>query len=162
MVHPEMKKTDILEKYPRLMENVLLILHDFQNNNPRNYLSEKDLVSIAKYLNAPYSSIFGVASYYTMFSLTPRGKHIIRICRSPVCHMAGLSDIFTELQNILKINIGETTPDGLFTLETSECLGQCDKAPVMAVNEAIYGSLSAKNIDVVLRKYKKKRSSARK
>ena len=55
MVHPEMKKTDILEKYPRLMENVLLILHNFQNNNPRNYLSEKGLVSIAKYLNAPYS-----------------------------------------------------------------------------------------------------------
>jgi len=161
MVHPEMKKTDILEKYPRLMENVLLILHDFQNNNPRNYLSEKDLVSIAKYLNAPYSSIFGVASYYTMFSLTPRGKHIIRICRSPVCHMAGLSDIFTELQNILKINIGETTPDGLFTLETTECLGQCDKAPAMAVNEAFHGSLNAKNIEAILLKYKKKRSAAR-
>ena len=138
------------------MENLLLILHDFQNNNPRNYLSEKDLGLVAKYLNTSYSSVFGVAGYYTMFSLKPRGTHIIRICQSPVCHMAGVSDIFSKLQNILKINIGETTPDGRFTLETSECLGQCDKAPVMAVNEAIYGSLSAKNIDVVLRKYKKK------
>ena len=156
-----MKKSDVLEKYPPLMENLLLILHDFQNNNPRNYLSEKDLGMIAKYLNTPYSSIYGVASYYTMFSLKPRGKQIIRICQSPVCHMAGLSDMISELQNILKINIGETTPDGQFTLETTECLGQCDKAPVMAVDEALYGSLSAKNINAILRKHKKKRSSTR-
>ena len=162
MVHPEMKKSDILETYAPLMENLLLILHDFQNNNPRNYLSEKDLGLIAKYLNTPYSSIFGVASYYTMFSLKPRGKHVIRICQSPVCHMAGLSDIFTELQHILKINSGETTPDGQFTLETSECLGQCDEAPVMAVNEALYGDLCAKNIMAIIWKYKKKRSRARK
>ncbi len=143
------------------MENLLLILHDFQNNNPRNYLSEKDLGMIAKYLNTPYSSIYGVASYYTMFSLKPRGKQIIRICQSPVCHMAGLSDIISDLQNILKINIGETTPDGLFTLETTECLGQCDKAPVMAVNEAFHGGLNTKNIEAILLNYKKKRSSSR-
>ena len=97
-----MKKTDILEKYPPLMENVLLVLHDFQNNNQRNYLTEKDLALIANYLNTPYSSIFGVASYYTMFSLIPRGKHIIRICQSPVCHITGLSYFFTELNRISK------------------------------------------------------------
>ncbi len=138
------------------MENLLLILHDLQNNNPRNYLSEKDLGLTAKYLNTSYSSIFGVASYYTMFSLTPRGEHIIRIGQSPVCHLADLSDIFSELQNILKIDIGETTSDGQFTLETSECLGQCDKAPVMTVNEALYGGLSANSVKAILRKYKKK------
>ena len=161
MVHPEMKKSDILENYPPIMENVLLILHDFQNNNPRNYLPEKDLALIAKYLNTPYSSIYGVVSYYTMFSLTPRGKHIIRICQSPVCHMAGLSDIFTELHKILKINPGETTPDGLFTLETTECLGQCDNAPAMVVDEAIYGNLTAIKIKAILLKYMKKRRGAR-
>ena len=143
------------------MENVLLILHDFQNNNPRNYLPEKDLALIAEYLNSPYSSIYGVASYYTMFSLKPRGKHIIRLCQSPVCHMAGLRDIFTELYKILKINLGETTPDGLFTLETTECQGQCDIAPAMAVDEAIYGNLTAKKIKAILQKYMKKRSRAR-
>ena len=156
-----MKKTDILEKYPPLMENVLLILHDFQNNNPRNYLPEKDLALTANYLNTPYSSIYGVASYYTMFSLKPRGKHIIRICRSPVCHMAGLSDIFTELHKILKINLGETTSDGLFTPETTECLGQCDIAPAMAVDEAIYGNLTEKKVKAILGKYMKKSSRAR-
>lgn len=151
-----MKKIDILEKYPPLMENVLLMLHDFQNNNPRNYLSEKDLVLVARHLNTTYGSIYGVASYYTMFSLTPRGKHIIRICRSPVCHMAGVIDLFTELNKILKIDVGQTTPDELFTLESTECLGQCDRAPVMAVDESFYGNLTAKRIKAILQKYKKK------
>ena len=150
-----MKKKDILQKYPPLMENVLLILHNFQNKNPRNYLSQRDLALIAKYLNTPYSSIYGVASYYTMFSLKPRGKHIIRICRSPVCHLAGLSDIVTELYKNLKIDLGETTTDGLFTLEPTECLGQCDKAPCISVDDEYYGNLTAKKIKAILQKYKK-------
>ena len=141
------------------MENVLLILHDFQNNNPWNYLSEKDLFLIAKHLNTTLSAIYGIASYYTMFSLTPRGKHIIRICRSPVCHLAGVNDVFTELTKILKIDIGATTPDRLFTLETTECLGQCDSAPAMTVDEVLYGNLTAKRIKTIVQHYRKKKGS---
>ena len=152
---------DILEKYPPLMENVLLILHDFQNNNPRNYLPEKDLALIAKYLKTTYGAVYGVASYYTMFSLKPRGKHIIRICRSPVCQMVGASDLFTELNKELKIDIGGTTIDGLFTLESTECLGHCEKAPVMSIDEAFYGMLTANKIKSILQEYKQKSSRAR-
>jgi NADH-quinone oxidoreductase subunit E len=141
-----MNEKDILQQYPPLMENVLLILHEFQNKNPRHYLSEKDLTIIAKYLNVTHSAIYGVASYYTLFSLKPRGKSIIRICNSPVCNMAGSNDILKELCKILKVDIGETTADELFTLETTECLGQCDTAPVMSVNDACYGNLTAKKI----------------
>ena len=134
------------------MENVLLILHEFQNNHPRNYLSEKDLAMIAKYLNVSCSSIYGVASYYTLFSLTPRGKHIIRICNSPVCRMAGSKEILAELRKNLKIDIGETSTEGLFTLETTECLGQCDTAPGMSIDEVFYGNLTAKKIKHILSK----------
>ena len=134
------------------MENVLLILHEFQNNNPHHYLSEKDLAMIAKYLNVPCSSIYGVASYYTLFSLTPRGKHIIRICNSPVCDMAGSKEIVAELRKNLKIDIGETSAEGLFTLETTECLGQCDTAPGMSIDEVFYGNLTAKKIKHILSK----------
>jgi NADH:ubiquinone oxidoreductase subunit E len=148
-----MRKTDILKKYPPLMENVLQILHDFQNNNPRNYLSQKDLTMIAKYLNVTHSSIYGLVSYYTLFSLEPRGKHIIRICNSPVCHMAGSRDIFTALRKNLKIGFGETTTEELFTLESTECLGQCDQAPGMSVDETFYGHLSAKEIMPILKSY---------
>jgi NADH:ubiquinone oxidoreductase subunit E len=150
-----MKKKDILHKYPPAMENVLLILHDFQNSNPRNFLPQKDLAMIAEYLNVTHSSICGVVSYYTMFSLKPRGKHIIRICNSPVCHMAGSMDILSELRKTLEIDVGEKTAGGLFTLESTECLGQCDKAPGISVNEAFYGNLNLKKIKQILKNYQK-------
>ena len=148
-----MRKTDILQKYPPLMENVLQILHDFQNNNPRNYLSEKDLAMIANYLNVTHSSIYGVVSYYTMFSLMPRGKHIIRVCNSPVCQMADSKGLLAKLRNYLGIDVGSTTADGVFTLETTECLGQCDSAPGMSIDEMYYGSLTARKIKSILKEY---------
>ena len=137
-----MRKADILDKYPPKMENVLLILHDFQNTSRWNYLSEKDLYRVAKHLNTTLGVIYGIASYYTMFSLSPRGKHVIRICRSPVCHLTGMIDILSELTKILKIDIGATTADKYFTLETSECLGHCDSAPAMMVDDVLYGNLT--------------------
>ena len=136
------------------MENLLQILHDFQNNHPRHYLSQKDLAMIAKYLNLTHSSIYGVVSYYTLFSLTPRGMHIIRLCNSPVCHMVGARDIFTELRKNLKIGFGETTAEGFFTLESTECLGQCDQAPGMSVAETFHGNLTAKRILPILKSYR--------
>ena len=149
-----MDKRDILHKYPPLMENVLLILHDFQNSNPHHYLSENDLAMIAGYLNVPYSSIYGVVAYYSMFSLTPRGKHIIRVCNSPVCRMADSNDILVELRNYLGIDIGATTSDGVFTLETTECLGQCDTAPGMSVDEEYYGNLTGEKIKSIIKDYR--------
>ncbi len=152
----QMKKTDILNKYPARMENVLLLLHDLQNNSRMNCLSEKDLSLVAKHLNTTLSTIYGVASYYTMFSLTPRGKHIIRVCRSPVCHCAGVNDVFNELTRILIIDAGATTPDRLFTLETTECLGLCDLAPAMMVDDIPYGNLTAAGIATIIGRYRKK------
>lgn len=149
-----MKKIEILHKYPPLLENALLILHEFQNRNPRNYLSEKDMAMIAGYLNVTYSSIYGIASYYTLFSLKPRGKHIIRICRSPICDMTGAGNVLGELQRSLKIDFGETTADELFTLESTECLGQCDKAPGMSIDEAFFGNLTAQKIKTILQQYR--------
>ena len=148
-----MDKRDILHRFPPLMENVLLILHEFQNSNPHHYLSENDLALIAEYLNVPYSSIYGVVSYYTMFSLMPRGKHIIRVCNSPVCQMADSNDIPAKLRSYLGIDVGATTADGVFTLETTECLGQCDSAPGMSVDEQYYGNLTARKIKHILKDY---------
>lgn len=143
------------------MENILLLLHDFQNHHPRHYLSKKDLKLVARHLNTTYASVYGVASYYSMFSLKPRGKHIIRLCHSPVCHLAGVIDLFGELNKMLAIEVGQTTPDGLFTIETTACLGQCDKAPAMSVDQTFYGNLTVKKIRTVLEQYRQKRSAAR-
>ena len=135
------------------MENVLLILHEFQNRDPHHYLPEDDLAMIARYLNMPYSGVYGVATYYSMFSLTPRGKHIIRVCNSPVCQMADSKDIPATLRSYLGIDVGATTADGVFTLETTECLGQCDTAPGMSVDGVFYGNLTARKIKHILKDY---------
>lgn len=157
----DMTRTEVLEKHPPRMENVLLILHDLQAHNPRNYLSKTDLEQAAGYLNTTQASIYGIASYYSLFSLTPRGRHIIRICRSPVCRMGNDEDVFNALHRMLNIDIGQTTPDGRFTLETAECLGHCDRAPVMAVDESIYGDLTPDRIEAVIQDYREKKQRVR-
>jgi NADH:ubiquinone oxidoreductase subunit E len=148
-----MNKSDLLHTYPPSKENLLLILHELQNHNPRHYLSGNDLHLIADYLKVPLSSVYGVASYYTLFSLTPRGRHIVRICHSPVCCMAGAKEILAEIRQNLRVDIGGTTAEGLFTLETTECLGQCDTAPGMSVDETYYGNLTPKKINAILQEY---------
>jgi NADH-quinone oxidoreductase subunit E len=132
----------VVEKYPPTREYILLILHELQNSNARNYLSEEDLKTAAGYLDIPYSSVYGVASYYTMFSLKPRGRHIIRVCHSPVCEMLRSAPLLRALEDMLGIEVGETTQDGFFTLEVTECLGQCDKSPVMLVDTKLYARVT--------------------
>ena len=141
------------------MENLLQILHEFQNNNPHHYLSENDLAMIAEYLHVPYSSIYGVVSYYTLFSLMPRGKHIISVCNSPVCRMTDSNEILAELRSYLGVDVGATTADDMFTLETTECLGQCDSAPGMSVDEQYYGNLTARKIKHILKDYQNRTNS---
>jgi len=102
----------------------------------------------------PYSAVYGVVSYYTMFSLRPRGKHIVRVCYSPVCEMADSNVIMAKLADYLGIDVGATTADRVFTLETTECLGQCDSAPGMSIDEQYYGNLNPNKIEAILQKYR--------
>jgi NADH-quinone oxidoreductase subunit E len=101
-------------------------------------------------MNIPYSSVYGVASYYSMFSLKPRGRHIIRVCHSPVCEMLDSASLSASLQDILGIEMGETTKDGHFTLEHTECLGQCDRSPVMMVDREVYTHVTAKRVRSII------------
>lgn len=150
-----MQYDDIVKTYPQSMENVLLILHELQKNNPQNYLTEEDLIRVADYLNVTYSQIYGLTTYYTLFSLKPRGRHIIRVCRSPVCQMIGSGRILDQIKRILNLNLGGTTPDGLFTLEPTECIGQCDRAPCLSVDYSIYGGVKPSEIEDIFKNYKR-------
>jgi len=145
-----MKKEEVFEKFESKPENILLILHEIQDLNPNKYLTEEDLKKVSEKLNLPYSFVYGVASFYTMFSLTPRGKYIIRVCESPPCHLVGSSNILNELKKILKIDIGQTTEDNLFTLEITSCLGVCGVAPAMMINEDVYGNLTVEKIKEII------------
>ena len=149
-----MKRPEILQQYKKDEENLINILHALQNNNPQNYLEEEDLKAASNHLNITYAHVYGVVTYYTMFSLKPRGKYIIRFCNSPVCDMEKSSDIIENIKNVLLINVGEITKDKRFSLELSECLGQCDIAPSMMINEEVYGNLHNADLESIFEKYK--------
>lgn len=141
---------EILFKYKPLKDNLLQILHEIQDLHPQHYLPEEDLLKVAKYLNISMSSVYGVVSYYSMFALKPRGKNIIRLCQSPVCDISGSQQIADKLKEILQIDFGETTIDGIFTLESCECLGLCGNKPSMMINKEVYTGLNIEIIDMII------------
>ncbi|MGM0532357.1 MAG: NAD(P)H-dependent oxidoreductase subunit E [Bacteroidota bacterium] len=157
-----MSTMDILQNYPPTRDHLLLILHEIQRENPGNNITHGDIRQVAKYLNTTTASVYGVVRYYSMFSINPRGKYIIRFCKSPLCMMVGAFNLLNALEKELSIHMGETTGDMLFTLEFSECLGQCDKAPVMMVNDTVYYNLDEtrlKNIITYLREKEHKKQT---
>jgi NADH-quinone oxidoreductase subunit E len=145
-----MTREEILNKYGKSKDNLLYILHDIQDNNPQHYLTDEDLKAVAKWLNLPYSYVHGVATFYSMFSLKPRGKYIIRVCESPTCHLMGSGDVIIELAKTLGVGIGETTKDGLFTLELTSCIGVCGVAPAMMINEEVFGNLTPERVRQII------------
>ncbi|MCX6230324.1 MAG: NAD(P)H-dependent oxidoreductase subunit E [Bacteroidetes bacterium] len=146
-----MNTEEILLKYKPDKENLIQILHEIQDLHPQQYLTETDLLKVAKYLNITRSFVYGVVGYYSMFSTTPRGKYIIRLCESPVCNMFNSKMIAEKLKEILKIDINQTTADGLFTLELSECLGLCGNKPSMMINRETYTELDENNIELIIK-----------
>lgn len=149
------KVQEILTKYPRNRQNLINILHEIQDSSEYNYITENDMQELADYFNTTKASIYGVVTYYSMLSTKPRGKYIIRVCKSPVCHVEGAFSIVEELKKELDIrNVGETSQDKLFTLEYSECLGQCATAPGMIINEDFYGNLDKQKLSEIIAQYK--------
>ena len=145
-----MKTDKILKQYQRTGDNLLAILHDIQDASPQHYLSDDDLRAVADYLRLTYSFVLGVATFYTMYSLKPRGKNLIRVCQSPPCHLLGSSTISRELIRLLGIGFGETTADKRFSLEMTSCLGVCGVAPAMMINDQVYGNLTVERIAEVI------------
>ena len=152
------KVKEIIKKHGNKRENLLQILHDIQNQNQENYISEENIKTLSEEMKIPVSDIKGTASFYSMYSFVPRGKYIIRICESPPCHILGAQTIFDAVEKKLGIKEGETTKDGLFTLEGTSCLGICGVAPAMMINDEAYGNLNEKKINEILEQIQEKES----
>ena len=150
-----MTTEEILNTHVPNQENLLMALQEIQNNNPLNYITEEDLEQTTRYFNLKKSTVYGVVTYYSMLSLKPRGKHLIRVCTSPICKMNGTESILNELQNLLDLQPGNTSTDSQFTLEETECLGFCFNSPAMLVDEDIYGSLTVDKLAEILSQYQK-------
>lgn len=110
---------------------------------------------ISKEMGVPQNHIYGFITFYSMFSDSKRGKYVIRICRSTPCHVRGAVNIVNAMEEALGIKMGETTDDGLFTLEYTECLGICDIAPAVMVNDDVHGNLTAESAKELIMKYKR-------
>ncbi len=141
---------EIFKKYSPTKDNLIYILHDIQDNHPENYVSEEAVQSVADYLKIPTNHIYGVLTFYTMYSTKPRGKYIIRLCESPPCYLKGSTNLLKKMKEILNIKVGETTNDGLFTLELCACLGLCGNAPVMMIKNDFYGDLTDEKVEKII------------
>ena len=118
------------------------------------YLPEEVQIMIAEGLDIPLSEVYGVVSFYTQFNLNPKGRYQISVCLGTACYVKGSGDIFQRLQEKLGIQSGMCTPDGKFSLDACRCVGACGLAPVLMVNDEVYGRLTVDDVDTILAKYK--------
>lgn len=145
---------DVLEKYHYAPENLIQIMLEAQGLSGRNYLPKEWVEYVAKALDLPLNKVYGVITFYAMFSTEPRGKVLIEVCKSGPCHVAGAGDVESLLHKELGIRPGETTQDGVFSLERSSCFGACDISPAIKIGEQVYGNLTEESLKAVVDTYR--------
>ena len=132
---------------------LISILHKAQELY--GYLSQEVMSEISEEMDIPTAHIWGVATFYHYFSLKPKGKHSISVCLGTACYVKGAEEILNTIRGELKIDFGQTSEDNLFTLQEARCLGACGLAPVIMIDDKIYGSLNPKKVIEIIRSYKK-------
>lgn len=145
------KMEEILKKYEQEKSNLIQILNEVQEYY--GYVPENAQKSISEYLNIPLAEIYGVITFYSRFTLKPKGKYHIAVCLGTACFVKGSEKVLERAKERLGINEGETTKDGLFSLEANRCIGACGLAPVFTVNDEVYGKATVKMMDEVIDKY---------
>ncbi|MBO7435611.1 NAD(P)H-dependent oxidoreductase subunit E [bacterium] len=118
------------------------------------YLPIEVQTIIAREMDIPLEKVYGISTFYAMFTLEPKGKYQIAVCLGTACYVKGSGDVYAKLENILSLQGGGCTPDGKFSLEACRCLGACGLAPVMMINGEVYGRLTPDQIPGILAKYK--------
>ncbi len=116
------------------------------------YLPEEAMQHVARFVRVPLSQVYGVATFYALFRLTPGGKRTIRVCQGTACHVQGGPKILDVVKDTLKVTPGGTTPDGNFTLEVVSCIGACALAPNMTIDKEVYGQLTPVKVAQILAK----------
>jgi NADH-quinone oxidoreductase subunit E len=149
---------EILSKYPDASRDSLIpILQDVQG--AQGYLSRESVVRIGGHLKLPASKIYGVATFYNQFRFHPVGKYHILVCRGTACHVKGSAAVLEAIESDLKIKAGETTRDGLFSIEVVACIGACGLAPVICVNGDVHAGLEPAKIKGILDSYRNRESA---
>ena len=142
----------ILNRYPPEQRYSLAMLQDMQHQF--NYIPRVGMEALAEYLGCPLSSLYAMATFYKALSLKPKGKHIIKLCDGTACHIRGSTTLLDGVRRLLNIDAGETSEDGLFSLELVNCLGSCALAPVMVVDGTYYGKVTLEKLPGILEQYR--------
>lgn len=144
----------IMNRYPDASRDALIpMLQDVQSH--QGFLSREAVVRIGRHLHLPASKIYGVATFYNQFRFQPQGKYHVQICRGTACHVRGSCSVLDTLRREMNIDPGQTTRDGLFSLEVVACIGACGLAPVICVNDRFHASVSTKTIGKIIDDYRK-------
>lgn len=148
----DLKLKQIIEKYKDTRGALIPVLHEAQE--VYGYLPEDVLKKISEGLNVSLAEIYGVVTFYTQFSLNPKGRFSISICLGTACYVKGAGEILDKFKELLGIDVGQCTPDGKFSLDACRCIGACGLAPVITINEDVHGRLVADDVAGILEKYK--------
>lgn len=130
---------------------LIAVLHKAQSIF--GYLPEEVQLFVAENLNVPASKVYGVVSFYSYFTTEPRGEFVINVCMGTACFVRGAATVLAEIENQLGIKSGETTPDGKFTIDVLRCVGACGLAPVVTINDRVYGHVTANDVKKILAEY---------
>ena len=153
---PEIKDfiKDLAEKHGRTRESLLPILQGIIQEE--RFLSDLAMTEVARELDISAALVYGTATFYSFLDVEPRGKYVIRVCRTITCDMKGKKQINKTLEDLLKVEIGETTQDKKFTLLETNCLGWCHKGPAMLINDEAYTELTPEKVTEIIGEYMKK------
>jgi NADH-quinone oxidoreductase E subunit len=150
-----LEKVDtIIDNYESDKSSLIAILQDAQAEY--GYLQKDVLKHVAAKLDIPLIQVFGVATFFKAFRLKPKGRYLVRVCLGTACHVRGAPSVLEETERKLNVKAGETTDDGLFTLETVNCLGCCALGPVAVVDDEYVGQMTATKVASLLKRYAKK------
>jgi NADH-quinone oxidoreductase subunit E len=139
----------LIQAYPPEQHYLLPIMQDVQKNY--NYLPRLAIQMTSGYLGIPVAKVYAMASFYKAFSLTPKGRYVFRVCDGTACHIKNSEVLLDQLYQQLGIRAGQTSADGMYSIETVNCLGACALSPVMVVNGKVYGKVSPGDLERIIR-----------
>ncbi len=152
------KLQEIIEKHKGTRGALIPTLHEAQE--VYGYLPLEVQREIAEELEIPLAEVYGVVSFYSQFSIKPKGKYKVNVCMGTACYVKGSKEILDKLKQALSIDVGECTEDGLYSLDACRCIGACGLAPVVMVNNEVFGKLTADDVDQIIEKFNALEESA--
>lgn len=154
MSNTEVLIHELVEKHGRDRNALMPVLQGIVARE--KFLSEEAMIKVASEFDLSAADVYGTASFYTFLDTKPRGKNIIRVCKTISCHMQGKDEVIRAIENHLKIKIGETSHDNKFTVLTANCLGWCHKGPVMLINDEVFPSITPEKAIEIIEEFSKK------